>query len=123
MRRTGVERTFLLVAAFAATTLAGAWLGLVAAVVSGMAASGPVRFPGEEFAAALAAAIILAVVYVVVRWTEGRLSALDLMFVAVYAAFDLLCSIYLFAPREFLCSVPAPGPEAEAGSYVLLALR
>lgn len=124
MRRgTGAGRTFLLIAGFVCGTLAGAWLGLVAAVVSGIVASGPHRFPGEDFAAALAAAVILAAVYIVVRRTDGRLSALNLLFVAAYAAFDLLCFLYLFAPREFLCLIPVPGPQAEAGPNVLLALH
>ncbi len=61
--RRGAGRTFLLVAAFATVALAGTWLGAVAAVTTGMALSGPARFPGEDLAAALAAALGLAVMY------------------------------------------------------------
>jgi len=120
---TGAGRTLLLVAGFVCGALAGAWLGLVAAILSGMVVSNHPRFPGEDFVAALAAAVILAVVYVVVRRADGRLSALDLLFVAAYAAFNILCSLYLFLPREFLCFVPGPELPAEAGTNVLLALR
>lgn len=45
-------RTFLLCAAYLAAGLAGAWLGLAAATVTGMAVSEPPRFPGEDAVAA-----------------------------------------------------------------------
>lgn len=44
---TRCEKTFLLCAAYLAAGLAGAWLGLAAATVTGMAVSEPPRFPGE----------------------------------------------------------------------------
>lgn len=45
---TSNARTFLLCAAYLAAGLAGAWLGLAAATVTGMAVSEPPRFPGED---------------------------------------------------------------------------
>lgn len=119
--KTGAGRTFLLAAAFAAVALAGAWLGLVAAVAADMVLSGPARFPGEDLAAVIAAAVAIAAAYALVRRAVGRLAALNLLFVAAYAALDLLCSLYLFAPREFLCFVPPPEAEADVGANVLLA--
>ena len=121
--RRGARRSFLLAAAFAAVAFAGTWLGAVTAVTTGMALSGPARFPGEDLAAALVATVAVATSYAVVRRAAGRLVALGLLFVAAYAALDLLCSLYLFAPREILCFVLPPEPRADGGSNVLLAAR
>ncbi len=119
----GAVRTFVLVAGFVCGALAGAWLGFVAAFVSGIAPSGPARFPGEDLAAALAAVVAVAASYAVVRRTVGRPAALGLLFVAAYAALDLLWFLYLFAPREVLCYVLPPEPRADVGPNVLLAAR
>lgn len=95
----------------------------MAAFAASMALSGPARFPGEDLAAALAAPVAIAAAYAIVRRAAGRFSALGLLFVAAYAALDLLCSLCLFAPREVLCFVQLPEPEADVGANVLLAAR
>lgn len=110
-------QTFLLVAGFVCGALAGAWLGLVAAFVSSISPSGPARFSGEDFAAALVATFSLAAVYVLVRQTDrqGRAAALGLLFVASFAA---LCALYVLRPLEVLCVVPWPSVEASVGASV-----
>lgn len=102
----GGGRTFILVTAFISSTLAGTWLGAVAAFVSGTVPVGPPRFPGEDLAAALAAAFTVAVACAVVRRTEGRLASFQLIFVAACAAQNFLYSLYFFAPPEFPCFSP-----------------
>ncbi len=90
-----IGRTFVLSVGFLGGALAGAWLGLVVAFVSDMAPSGPARFPGEDLAAALVAALCLAVVHTLVRRTDGHAASLGLLFVVAFVALDLLCSLYL----------------------------
>ncbi len=89
-------RTFILsVVGFLGGALAGAWLGLVVAFVSGMAPSDLACFPSEDLAAALVAALWLAALNALVRRTDEHVSSLGLLFVVAFAALDLLCSLYL----------------------------
>ena len=53
-------RAFVLFGGFLGGTVAGGWLGLVTAFVSGLAASEPPRFPGEDLLAAVLAVGVLA---------------------------------------------------------------
>lgn len=86
-------RTFVLFGGFLAGTLVGGWLGLVAAFVSGIAASGPPRFPGEDLVAAVLAAGVLAAVSVLVYRADGRSARNDLLLGAAFAAFVVLLSV------------------------------
>ncbi|MEW6635615.1 MAG: hypothetical protein AB1425_02250 [Actinomycetota bacterium] len=119
-------RTFVLCGGYLGGALAGAWLGLVAAFVSGVAPSDPPRFPGEDLAAALVAASVLAVLVALVRKADGRgrAAALGLLFAASFAALDVLCSLYLLAPpSDVLCVLPAEeGPSARSAA-TLVALQ
>lgn len=118
-KRTG--RTFVLSVGFVGGALAGAWLGLVVAFVSGLVPANPAHFPGEDLAATLVAASALVGLYAQVRRTDRRASSLGLLFVAAFAALDLLYSAYLLMPLEVLCMVPPPREvEASAGPDVLL---
>lgn len=108
---TGDGRTFVLITAFIASTLAGIWLGAVAAFVSGTLPVGPSRFPGEDLAAAFAATFTTAAAYTVVRRTKGRLAAFQILFVAACAAANFLHSLHFFAPP----GIPFFSPKIAAG--------
>lgn len=86
-------RSFVLFGGFLAGTLAGGWLGLVAAFVSGIAVSAPPRFPGEDLVAAVLAGGVLAAVWALVYRAGGRSARNDLLFVAAFAAFVVLLSV------------------------------
>lgn len=116
-----IGRTFVLSFGFLGGALAGVWLGLVVAFVSGMAPSYPARFRGEDLAAALVAALCLATLHSLIRRTDGRASSLGLLFVTAFAALDLLCSLYLLTPPKVLCVVPPQYIEASTASGVLFA--
>ncbi|MDX5895291.1 hypothetical protein [Rubrobacter radiotolerans] len=109
-------RTFILCGGYLGGALAGAWLGLVAAFVLGVAPSDPPRFLGEDLVAALVAASVLVVLVALVRRVDGRgrAAALGLLFAASFAALDVLCSLYLLAPPlDVLCVLPPEeGPSA-----------
>ncbi len=89
----GYGRKFVLFGGFFAGTLAGGWLGLVAAFVSGLAASDPPRFPGEDLLAAVVAGGVLATLCALVYRAGGRSACNDLLFVAGFAAFVVLLSV------------------------------
>lgn len=59
-------RAFVLFGGFLTGTLTGGWLGLVAVFVSGIAASGPPRFSGEDFVAAVVTVGVLWAVSILV---------------------------------------------------------
>jgi hypothetical protein len=119
-------RTFVLCGGYLGGALAGAWLGLVAAFVLGVAPSDPPRFLGEDLAAALVAASVLAVLVALVRRADGRgrAAALGLLFAAAFAALDVLCSLYLLAPPlDVLCVLPAEGGPSAQFDTALVALQ
>lgn len=118
--KAGSGRTFVLSLGFVGGALAGAWLGLIVAFFSGRIPSYPEHFPGEDLVAAFVAATALVGLYALVRRTDGWISALVLLFIAAFAALDLLCSAYLLMPLEVLCVVPPRNVEAPAEPEVLL---
>lgn len=99
-------RAFVLSGGFLGGTLAGGWLGLVAAFVSGLAVSDPPRFPGEDLAAVLAAGV-LATLYAFVYWANGRSTRNNLHFIAVFAALVVLFSVDSTGAIPLLASLPA----------------
>ncbi len=115
----GHGRAFVLFGGFLAGTIAGGWLGLVVAFVSGLASSGPARFPGEDLVAAVLAGAVLAAVCALVRRAgggvgppardraEGKGSRNDLLFSAVFAAFVVVLSVDSRGAIPLLAPLPA----------------
>lgn len=103
----GRGRSFVLFGGFLAGTLAGSWLGLVAAFVSGFAVSDPPRFPGEDLLATVLAGGVLAAVSVFVYRADGRSARNDLLFVAGFAAFVVLSSVDSMGAIPLLAPLPA----------------
>ncbi len=115
----GHGRAFILFGGFLAGTLAGGWLGLVAAFVSGLATSGPPRFPGEDLVAAILAGAVLAVLCILVRRAGGGLgppardraeskgTRNDLLFSAAFAAFVVVLSVDSRGAIPLLALLPA----------------
>jgi hypothetical protein len=113
------SRAFVLFDGFLAGTLAGGWLGLVAAFVSGIAVSNPPRFPGEDFVAAVLAGGVLAALCVLVRRAgggvgppprdraEGKGARNDLLFVAGFATFVVLLFVDSMGAVPLLAPLPA----------------
>lgn len=100
-------RSFVLFGGFLAGTLAGGWLGLVVAFVSGLASPGPPRFPGEDLVAAVLAAGVLAALCALVYRADGRSARNDLLLVAVFAAFVVLYSVDSTGAIPLLAPLPA----------------
>lgn len=100
-------RAIVLFGGFLAGTLAGGWLGLVIAFVSGLASSGPPRFPGEDLLAAAVAVGALAVLCSLVYRAGGAYVRNDLLFVAIFAAFVVLRSVDSAGAVPLLVPIPA----------------
>ena len=118
-------RTFILYAGFLGTLIGGYWLGLMIALVTGIASADPPLFPGEYLAGTLLSLTLLVGLYVLVHRADGRrLVTLSLLFVAAFAILNVLCSLYLLAPLETLCILPSPdaGPSTSTGK-ALVALQ
>lgn len=99
-------RSFVLFGGFFCGTLAGGWLGLVAAFVSGIAASVPPRFPGEDLLAAVLAGGALAAVCALVYRAGGSSARNDLLFAAAFAAFVVLLSVDSTGAVPLLAPLP-----------------
>ena len=116
----GCGRAFVLFGGFLAGTLAGGWLGLVAAFVSGLAASDPTRFPGEDLLAAVLAVGVLFTLCAPVRraaesgieppgraGAEGRVARNALLLSATFAALVVLLSVDSTGAVSLLAPLPA----------------
>jgi len=113
------SRAFILFGGFLAGTVAGGWLGLIVAFVSGLASSAPARFPGEDLAAVVVASGVLWAASVLVRRAgggigppardraEGKGARNDLLFVACFAAFVVLYSVDSAGAIPILSLFPA----------------
>jgi hypothetical protein len=100
-------RAFVLFGGFLAGTLAGGWLGLVVAFISGIAVSEPPRFPGEDIVAAILAGTILAALCALVYRAGGRSARNGLFFAASFAAFVVLFSVDATGMSPLLMPLPA----------------
>ena len=100
-------RAFILFGGFFAGTVAGGWLGLVAAFVSGLALSDSPRFPGEDLLAVAIAGGGLFLLCNLVYRTGGRSARNDLLFAATFSAFVVLLSIDSAGAIPLLTPLPA----------------
>ncbi len=100
-------RAFVLFGGFFAGTVAGGWLGLVAAFVSGIALSNSPRFPGEDLLAVVIAGGGLFLLCNLVYRAGGRSARNDLLFVAGFSAFVVLYSVDSAGAIPLLAPLPA----------------
>lgn len=119
----------MLIGSFVAGSGAGAWLGLAAAVVSGLTSADPIGFTGGIPAASTLALGVLAVLCVIARRAggggigdpararaEGRSARNSLLLSATFSAFAIVLAVFVFG------RVPSPSLIPAVLVVLLLAL-
>lgn len=114
-------RTFMLSAGFLGTVIAGYWLGIMVALITGAVSTDTPLFPGEYLAASPLPLLLLVGLYVLIRRADGRRpTALGFLFVAAFAVLNILCALYLLTPLDTICILPPPDAGPSANSSVML---
>ena len=113
-------RAFVLLGCFVVGTSAGAWLGYVAASVSGITSAEPPRFPGGHLAASALALGVLAGLSVLAQrvggigigdsaraWAEGHSARNSLLLAAAFSAFAVNFTTFAFGQVSPFSLLPA----------------